>query len=251
MRRKLLASTVLTTSTALMASAAWAADLPVKAPGAAPVKARFSWTGCYAGLNAGGAFNHINQSVAIPGIATFGAGERDTSFTGGGQLGCNLQFDPNWVVGIEGDINYLRGNHSQNFGFPFPGEDTVGRQETSLRWLATVRGRFGYAWDRVFLYATGGLAGGRVKSSVSATTTEPAAFAGSYSSTRTGWTAGGGFEYAFAERFSLKAEYLHFDLGTAQYPVTGNSPRLPLPWNASAKVTGDIARVGLNYRFAP
>ncbi len=76
MRRKLLASTVLTTSTALMASAAWAADLPVKAPGAAPVKARFSWTGCYAGVNAGGAFNHIDQSVAIPGIATFGAGER-------------------------------------------------------------------------------------------------------------------------------------------------------------------------------
>ena len=141
MRRKLLASTVLTTSTALMASAAWAADLPVKAPGAAPAKARFSWTGCYAGLNAGGAFNHIDQSVAIPGIATFGSGERNTSFTGGGQLGCNLQFDPNWVVGIEGDINYLRGNHSQNFGFPFPGEDTVGRGAGDQSALACHRSR--------------------------------------------------------------------------------------------------------------
>ena len=255
MRRNLLASTVLTTSTAFMAGAAWAADLPVKAPSAAPAKARFSWTGCYAGLNAGASFNHIDQNVEVPGVATFGSGEKNTSFTGGGQLGCNLQFDPNWVVGIEGDINYLKSNRGQTFAFPFAGgEDTFGAQgtqETSLRWLATIRGRFGYAWDRWFLYATGGLAVGDVKSSVSASTTEPAAYAGSYSSNRTGWTAGGGFEYAFAERFSLKAEYLHFDLGTAQYPVAGNSAFLPLTWNASAKVSGDIVRMGLNYRFAP
>jgi outer membrane immunogenic protein len=260
MRRSLLASTALTTSTAFMAGAVWAADLPVKAPSAPPAKARFSWTGCYVGLNAGASFNHIDQNVEIPGVATFDSSGRNTSFTGGGQVGCNLQFDPNWVVGLEGDINYLNGKRGQNIAFRFLGEDTVGPQDTTLRWLTTVRGRFGYAWDRWFLYGTGGLAIGDVRSSVSATTTNPnngsfqAQYAGSYSAARAGWTAGAGFEYAFAERLSLKLEYLHFDLGNADYlvnRVAGSSTDLPLTWNATAKVSGDIIRVGLNYRLTP
>jgi outer membrane immunogenic protein len=257
MRRNLLASTALTTSTAFMAGAAWAADLPVKAP-PVTVKAPFSWTGCYAGLNAGGASTQIEQDVTIPGVMGFGSSGRGSSFTGGGQIGCNYQFDPKWVVGIEGDINYLNGKRSQNFTFPFGGgEDTVvGSQQTSLRWLATLRGRFGYAWDRSFLYATGGLAIGDVRSSVSATGTNSngaviAQYAGSYSADRVGWTAGAGFEYAFADRLSAKLEYLHFDLGNAGYQIAGSSTSLPLTWNASAKVSGDIVRVGLNYRFSP
>ena len=95
-------------------------------------------------------------------IRTFDSSGRDTSFTGGGQLGCNWQFDPSWVVGLEGDINYLHGSRGQSFRIP--GEDTV--QQTRLRWLATVRARFGYAWGPSYLYATGGLALGDVKSSV-------------------------------------------------------------------------------------
>lgn len=233
--------------------------MPVKAP-PPPVKAPFSWTGCYVGLNAGASFNHIDQNVDVPGIATIDSSGRNTSFIGGGQLGCNYQFDPHWVVGLEGDINGLNANRSQNFAFLFPnGEDTVGSQETKLRWLATFRGRFGYAWDRWFFYATGGLALGDVSSSVSATRRNDVGFitaqyAGSDSADRTGWTAGVGLEYAFAERLSAKLEYLHFDLGSVDYlvnKVAGPSPTPPLTWNASAKVSGDIVRVGLNYRFIP
>jgi len=254
MRPNLFASTALTTSTVFMAGTVWAADLPVKAPSAPPAKARFSWNGCYVGLNAGAASNHIDQNVEIPGVATFGSGGHNTSFTGGGQVGCNLQFDPNWVVGLEGDISYLNGKRSQSFGYRFSGEDTVGSQDTTLRWLATLRGRFGYAWDRWFLYGTGGLAIGDVKSSVSASDTVPTQYSGSYSAVRAGWTAGAGFEYAFAERLSLKLEYLHFDLGTANYlvnTVAGGPPQQPATWNASSKVSGDIIRVGLNYRLNP
>jgi outer membrane immunogenic protein len=257
MRRNLLASTAMTTSTALLAGAAWAADLPVKAL-PAPVNARFSWTGCYVGVNAGGASTRIDQDFTVPGVTAFDSSGRDSSFTGGGQLGCNYQFDPNWVVGIEGDFNYLRGNRNQDFSFLFgTGEDSFGTQQTSLRWLATVRGRFGYAWDRWFLYATGGLAIGDVKSSLSGTAAGPnlpSQYAGSYSADRAGWTAGAGFEYAFAERLSAKLEYLHFDLGTANYLVnlvSGPGTVLLSTWNASAKVSGDIVRVGLNYRFTP
>jgi outer membrane immunogenic protein len=266
MRHHLLASTALTASTAIMAGAAWAADLPVKAP-PPPIKAPFSWSGCYVGLNAGWASSQIQQNVDIPRVPIFGvfhdlnldSSGRDSSFTGGGQIGCNWQFDPKWVVGLEGDINSLNGKRSQNLSFPFAGhgEDTVvGAQQTSLRWLATFRGRFGYAWDRWFLYATGGLAVGDVKSSIAATATNPnglvlSQYAGSYSADRVGWTVGAGFEYAFAERLSAKLEYLHFDLGNASYNVVGTHPFLFPLWNASAKVSGDIVRVGLNYRFVP
>jgi outer membrane immunogenic protein len=232
-----------------MATTAWAA----------PPTARYTWTGCYVGLNAGAAFNHIDNTVAVPGLGSFGAGNQNTSFTGGGQAGCNLQFDPHWVVGVEGDFNYLHAKANQNFRIRFGGEDTVGSQDTTVRWLATLRGRFGYAWDRWFLYATGGLAFGDVQSSVDATRTDSSGrlreqYTGSYSSTRTGWTVGGGFEYMLSERLSAKFEYLHYDLGDANYlvnRVVSITTTLPATWNANANFSGDIVRVGLNYRFTP
>ena len=61
---------------------------------------------------------------------------------------------------------------NENFRIRFGGEDTVvSAKDTTVRWLATLRGRFGYVWDRRFLYATGGLAFGDVHSSVDATRT--------------------------------------------------------------------------------
>lgn len=251
MRRKFLASTALTTSTVIVGGAAWAADMPVKAP---PVRApvAYSWNGCYGGVNAGGAWARVKHDLVVPGQGAFGSSERDTSFTGGGQLGCNWQFDPSWVVGVEGDFNYLRASH--NSGFAFGGEDTVGNQETKMRWLGTLRARLGYSWNRVFLYGTGGLAFGNAKSSVLAVTNDGDVFAGSSSKVRFGWAAGAGVEYAFAERWSAKLEYLHFDLGSVNYLVTqvsGAANNLPPVWNASAKINGDLVRVGLNYRFWP
>jgi outer membrane immunogenic protein len=253
MRRTFLASTALTTSPAIMGGAAWAADLPVKAP-PLPAAAPFSWSGCYVGANAGGSRVSIDQSVttaapALP-IRTFDSSGRDTSFTGGGQLGCNWQFDPRWVAGLEGDINYIHASRGQSFRIG--GEDTV--QQTRLRWLATVRARFGYAWGPSYLYATGGLALGDVKSSVTVTSVQNPAhitYSGSSSSTRAGWTVGAGFEHAFTNRLSLKLEYLHFDLGTADYGVPRVDLAAAAPWTATAKVSGDIVRAGINYKFTP
>ena len=170
-RRNLLASTALTASSTLLAGAALAADLPVKAPVAPPPPRVFSWTGCYIGGNVGGASTSIHQRAVVPAVGgnnptTYDLSGQEGSFTGGGQLGCNWQFNPNWLIGFEGDINSLNASRS----IPFGGENTIrGSQITSLRWLGTFRGRFGYVWDRLFLYATGGfLAFGQVNSSVSA-----------------------------------------------------------------------------------
>jgi outer membrane immunogenic protein len=258
MRRNLLASTALTTSTTLITGAALAANLPLKAP-PPPAAIPFSWTGCYVGLNAGGTSINVDHSLAVPTIGTFDSGGRSGGFIGGGQVGCNWQFDPKWVVGLEGDINYLRAKRSQNFAFSAPGgsdEDTVAPLGTRVRWLSTVRVSFGYAWERSLLYATGGLAIGRVESSTSvhvdADDNGPI-FSGSSAATRTGWAAGGGYAYAFTDRLSGKLEYLHFDLGSARYNVVSLSadpPDFPNP-AAAAKVSGDIFRVGLNWKFYP
>ena len=112
---------------------------------------------------------------------------------------------------------------------------------------ASVRGRLGPIWGRAFLYVTGGLAIGKVESSVSATTEVgfDTTYAGSVSQTRLGGVVGAGIEYAFTDRVSAKVEYLPFDLGSVDYVVTAVVPTvLPATWNASAKVSGDIFRRG-------
>jgi outer membrane immunogenic protein len=256
-RRNLLASTALTTSTTLLTGAAWAADMPVKAP-PKPVPVPFSWSGCYAGVNAGGAFTSISQAVTVPGLPSFDSSGHETSFTGGGQVGCNWQVDPRWVLGIEGDIDYLHASHSQNFGLTtglFSGEEIVGSQQTTLHWIGTARATLGYVWDRALYYATGGLAFGEVNSSVNAIVIRHAVFSGSTSDTRLGWTAGGGVAYAFTDRISGKLEYLYFDLGNVNYNVIETSGFVghgfPASWPASAKTTGSIIRVGLNLKLWP
>jgi len=261
MRRYLLASTALT-STTLLTGAAWAADMPLKAPPkVAPIP--FSWSGCYAGVNAGGAFTSIDQNIAIPGIFTIDNGGHQTSFIGGGQLGCNWQVDPRWVLGIEGDIDYLHASRTQNFFRTtslFGTEEFVGSQQTTVHWLGTARATLGYAWDRVLYYATGGLAFGRVDSSAAVAVPELTGsplFAGSDSATRLGWTAGGGVKYAITDRITGKVEYLYFDLGNDNYNVqilgsTANIPAgFPTTWLASAHVSGNIVRVGIDVKLGP
>jgi outer membrane immunogenic protein len=202
----------------------------------------------------------------VPGFLTSSASDRDTSVIFGFQVGYNWQFTPQWMLGVEADINYLRGELANSFGATVEAgggsEDFVGLQRTKLRWLSTVRGRFGYTWNQSFLYATGGLAIGSIQSSVTGSARESdnggdtTQFLGSRSSTKTGWTVGGGWEQAFTNRLSAKLEYLHFDLGEISYNTigtitSGNGNGLPLTWPATARISGDIIRVGLNLKLGP
>jgi outer membrane immunogenic protein len=258
-RFHLLTSTALTASAVVASGAALAADLrmPVKAP---PVVVPFSWNGCYAGVNFGGLSHRLRHRLDVPAgtdnlAQTFETdGRRDPEFIVGGQIGCNYQFGSNWVVGLEGDINLTDARRDSRFDIFGGGEDTVGSQSTRLRWLSTVRGRLGPTWGRAFLYVTGGLAIGKVESSATAQTfvDVTTTFNGSVSQTRLGGVVGVGIEYAFTDRVSAKMEYLHFALGSADYTVTGALPTtLPPTWNASAKVSGDIFRAGINFKFLP
>jgi outer membrane immunogenic protein len=206
---------------ALGVTAASAADIPrrqampAKTPIYTPVPV-YNWTGFYVGLNGGGGWGRSDFSAPLSSGSFNTAGGLI-----GGTLGYNYQMDQ-VVLGLEGDIGW------SNIG----GSGTCAGVSCSVRnnWLGTVRGRLGYAIDRVMPYVTGGAAFGNIKTSV-------AGFSDS-NTTKTGWTVGGGIEAAIAGPWTAKVEYLYVDLGRGG-SVLGS--------DASFKT--NIVRAGLNYRF--
>ncbi len=209
------------------ASTSFAADLPkpsYKAP--VYVAPQFSWTGFYAGINGGYGWGKSNWSNTGLGVST---GDFNTKGAiAGGTLGYNRQTG-SWVWGIEADLDYswIKGSTNTNCGSPC---------ETDNNWLATARGRLGYARDRWLPYLTGGAAYGNIK----VPSTPP--FLSSDKS-KFGWTAGAGVEYAFLGAWSVKLEYLYVDLGKVSCAAT--SCGLP----ADVSFNANIVRAGLNYRF--
>jgi outer membrane immunogenic protein len=208
--------------------AAQAADMPIKAPyykgPPSSVIAYYNWTGFYAGINGGYGFGTSDWDV--PSISNKPKGGLI-----GGTVGYNWQSGA-IVYGLEGDFDWADVKESVTCG--------ALSRETKNDWLATVRGRLGYAFDRWPPYITGGGAFGNVK----ATSTNPAA--GGASNTQVGWTVGAGLEYAFLGNWSAKIEYLYVDLGSFHCGVTC----------AGAVVTDkvslkeNVVRAGLNYKFS-
>ena len=202
--------------------AAHAADLPrgpYKAPAyVAPAYA--NWTGFYAGINGGYGFGKSNWDA--PAVSPSPKG-----ILGGLTVGYNFQTGT-WVWGLEGDIDYSAMKGST---------DCVGGTcETKLNWLATARGRLGYAgWNNFLPYLTGGAGIGNVKA------TSPF---GDASKTQIGWTAGLGMEYAMWSNWSVKLEYLYADLGKFSCGTC-----VPGPGADQVSFKNNIARIGVNYRF--
>lgn len=205
---------------ALGVASASAADLPRSMPAKAPAyipPPLYNWTGFYIGINGGGGFGSSDFS------GTFSTGSFDTSGgLVGGTVGYNWQMNQ-IVLGLEGDIDWsnLRGSAA------------CGGTSCEMRndWLATIRGRVGYAgWDRFMPYVTGGAAFGNIKTTI--------AGVGNSSETKTGWTLGGGIEAAIAGPWTAKVEYLYVDLGSGG-SIAGSD----------ASFHTNIVRAGVNYRF--
>jgi outer membrane immunogenic protein len=284
---------------ALPLSGALAADMPLKAPPAPPPPA-YTWTGYYVGVNVGYGIGDDPTTMATVSGAGFGGGgvlpvgtplygqPRAFSIdprgvTGGGQIGYNLQMAPEWVAGLEADIQGSGMKNQQNcllacgagiIASPvnpilafFPVTFSNISEQHQIDWFGTVRGRFGYAAGPVLLYGTGGLAYGEVNRSgnVTGMSTFFCApvdlFSGSYnvSSIKTGWTVGAGVEGKLAGNWSVKAEYLYIDLGnTTDSFNTIFSPGsvISTPGTVAATRTDtasyreNIFRIGLNYEFS-
>jgi outer membrane immunogenic protein len=241
MKRSLLAGVSL--CAIALATGAHAADLGVrpayKAPAMAP--APWSWAGFYVGANVGFAsartnIANPNDTFFFPAGSSFDSNE--TGVIGGLQAGYNWQFN-SVVVGLEGDISAAALNRTTSPGAIAPTADTFNGNMTAL---GTVRGRIGWAFDRVLVYGTGGVAFANLKDQYSSPIFP---FTASASSSATGWTAGGGVEYALTDHWTARAEYLHvgFQNRSATGSPFGNS------YAFAFKDSLDIGRVGINYKF--
>ncbi|MCP4615432.1 MAG: outer membrane beta-barrel protein [Bradyrhizobium sp.] len=219
--------------TLAFAMPAKAADLPVKA---AALKTAYDWTGFYIGGHVGYA-----RGLADPGLPDLAVQPSQSTFGalyGGAQIGYNVMLPSRLVLGVEADLsfpNYLEPNSLVWWG---PG--ARGTILDQIDYLGTVRGRIGYAFDRWLVYGTGGFAwsGGRFLQ------TDPlSGMDDKQLAMRTGWSVGGGLEYAFDRNWSARLEYLYSHLGPTHVTL-GSGERYVSQFDMS------MLRLGLNYRLA-
>ena len=198
----------------------------------------FNWTGLYLGVNGGYSFGGSDWTDSVTGGSTGNFGT--SGFLFGGTLGANYQIGA-FVFGVEADGDWTK---TGGFGTFTATSLCAGGCLTNSNWLATARGRFGYAFDRFLAYGTAGAAFGNVQANFS---NDPVS-----STTELGWTVGAGVEVALAANWTAKAEYLFVDLAngscTADCAIQNpNGP--PLIPNIAVKFNESIVRAGVNYKF--
>lgn len=243
-----------------------------------------NWSGFYLGMYAGGAWGDVDlrtNTGAVTSSSYFQFPENTASIneTGSGsltsdaaiagvQIGFNRQ-EASWVFGLEADYGAFNLHGSRGaVDVPYPALGSMpfkytARAEMDTDWLATARARVGWlARPNLLVYATAGLAMTklRVSNSFSDDAPEQGVGGSSHNDIRTGWTLGGGAEWALSRKWSFKAEYLYLDFGSVStsgsitcgpggvaictfFNVT------PSPYSTSADLSAHIARVGLNYKF--
>jgi outer membrane immunogenic protein len=229
-----------------------------------------NWSGPYVGLNAGDAWGTSNVKTTVPTSTNLyfasssissidgngSAGLSPSGFTGGAQIGFNQQ-NANIVWGIEADWDAMNLNKSTSASAVYPDFAPYAytlKQGVKTSWLATIRPRVGVATGSSLFYVTAGVAMTDLHYNEAFTDNFPpsppgAVENGSKSSTRTGWTAGVGDEFALSSKVSIKAEYLYADFGTQSSTgaLTAGTGTATLAHSAS--LHANILRVGANWKF--
>ncbi|WP_026606009.1 outer membrane protein [Methylocapsa acidiphila] len=227
-RRLLLSTTAL-----LVAGSALAADLPYREapPAYAPPVPIFTWTGLYIGGQIGYAWGSDNYNVfgvyGSYGSHSFGP----SGVVGGAHAGYNLQLSQ-IVLGLEGDIEGSGYNKTYSAG--------VFTYGTKAPIDGSIRGRVGFAMDRVLFYGTAGVA-------FASFTNTYSTYVGydSIDNGRAGWTVGGGLEYAVTNNWSVRAEYRYSDFGTFTNNTFGSAPLTSVQHHE----TNNAVRAGFSYKF--
>jgi outer membrane immunogenic protein len=226
---------------AAAAPGAQAADMPLKAP--SMVAPAASWAGWYIGVHAGVNWQQAHDNFDVGngyGSGTFST--TATGFIGGGQLGYNWQHG-NFVFGIEGDGSGLSGKGSGHSGAPATPYGTV---SNSVRWLSTVRARFGLAVGDTMAYTTAGVAFGGVRNTF---TNNSGAITYSDSKTKTGWAVGGGIEHMLNRNWTIGLEGLFVDLGRSNSVAGVRTNGTTTVKTTSFSNQAVIGRLKLNYKF--
>ena len=238
-----------TVSALALAGNAFAADMPVKAPPPAVVVAP-SWSGFYLGGHGGVGWLRHEQNITSPNVTflsctTFSRNStcaiRDTGAVFGAQAGYNLQVQQ-WVFGVESDVSWTSLSKTGAF-FPLPNPTVVYSVHDRIDWLASVRGRLGWAANDWLFYATGGVAftnftAGHFREGAGGIIMDRVDKA------KVGWVAGGGIEKMFNRNWSARAEFLHYGFGRASHTIS------PFNNTYTTSFRNDISvvRLGINYR---
>jgi outer membrane immunogenic protein len=227
------------------AGAASAADLPVRAPVAVlAAPDPFSWTGCHVGGNVGAAISEDKTTATVTGGSrSFGA----TGFAGGGQIGCDYQLANGWVAGLEGraDWSSLKSVHAGQVNF-FAGGSVPSQGTLVNNFLASATGRLGYGFaDHWLVFARGGAAWTNERIDSAFTNLAGIPVDPSTTLTRTGWTGGGGLEWAFAPHWSATFEYNYYDFGQQSVLMRSSTNNV----STLLRDTIQTATVGVNYHF--
>jgi outer membrane immunogenic protein len=217
----------------------------------------YDWSGLHVGITGGGAFDDHDPSFGFVNIAPAdqvglprGAALTNSGGLIGGEIGYDVQTG-GWVVGVESDFSWT--NFGDSATTIIPNDPTTGRPQLTfatnyqMDWFSTVRGRVGIPFDHFLIYGTGGLAFADVSMNQTVTVGNSGQLAGSTDKTKTGWTLGGGAEYALCENITLKAEALWFDLGNVA--LRAINPNFDGALDVDQKVEGVIARAGIGYKF--
>jgi outer membrane immunogenic protein len=246
------------------ASVATAADMPAKGVWYTKVPTAaldISWTGFYVGGDVGGLWSsNTGTWNPLPSPAAFGfnpisGGNGGSSIIGGLYGGYNWQFAPTWVAGIEGDWSWAKtsGSFTQTwtlFGTTIPIPTSFTNMSSTLDWVSSLRARLGYLFfHNLLAYGTGGVAWAKIDYAANnsgltyVTSATP-------SNTQTGYTVGGGLEWAITNNWLLRGEYLyyHFNGGPSVVTQSVAFPAFPsgYSWN---NTTVSVARLGLSYKF--
>jgi outer membrane immunogenic protein len=238
MRRLLLLAGIAVWAT-IFAHHASAADMPVKAPPAAPIApASYNWSGFYVGGQVGYLWGRTR--VEEDGVVT--EPHAKTNGVIGGVLGgYNWQTGP-VVFGLEGDFSWTNA-HGTGTVTPPPSPTVITTQLPNtydVNWTSHVRGRLGYAADRWLFFVAGGLAIADFdfQEGATITTVIPPSPGGTY----IGWSIGGGVEYAITQNILGRVEFLYDDFGHKDYIGSDSDPY-------RVKLTGRTLRGALAWKF--
>ncbi|MGU3576437.1 outer membrane protein [Brucellaceae bacterium C25G] len=226
-------------------SGAMAADAIVyEEPVAVEVVPVFSWAGAYVGGQIG--YGWGKSTYDFDGYRIGKA--KPNGFIGGVYAGYNFDVGNNLILGIDGDVTF--GNQKKKLHETYTdGTDSADiKTENKIRTTGAIRARFGYAADRFMPYIAGGVAFANVKNSLSGTITEDGdTVTGDYSrkKTMTGWTIGGGVDYAAMDNLIVRFEYRYSDYGKKNFTFTDGDESLTF----RDKVKSNDIRLGVAYKF--
>ena len=209
----------------------------------------FDWSGGYVGgilatnsaeSSTGDISITADPLAVIPGISYASDG-----LSAGIEVGYNFQSN-SLVYGLELDASKAAVDGSLS-NFLDDGQGTNFSVSTNADWIASARGRLGFASARSLFYVTGGVAAVGLETQLTDSYNGgETVFTPSVTETRSGWVAGAGAEFMLAQNWSMKVEYLHFDFGSETEEFVEGTDRTI---STEGTYTDNQARIGFNYHF--